>query len=108
MEGIVATLVQLLDIQENMYNKAQTYREEHITTADTWDEFVQLLDEKTGFISAHWNGTPETEEKIKELTKATIRCIPLNNALKMASVYLPAPSHNGCCLQELIKVKDRL
>ncbi len=83
MEGIVATLVQLLDeIQQNMYNRAKTYRDDHITTADTWDEFVQLLDEKTGFISAHWNGSPETEEKIKELTKATIRCIPLNNALQ--------------------------
>jgi len=46
---------------------------------DTWDEFVQTLDEKAGFISAHWDGTSETEEKIKEKTKATIRCIPLNN-----------------------------
>ena len=62
-----------------MYNKAKTYRDEHITPADSWDEFEKLLDEKGGFISAHWDGTAETEEAIKEKTKATIRCIPLNN-----------------------------
>jgi prolyl-tRNA synthetase len=80
MDGL-AKMVQILlnDIQENIYQKAKTYRDEHITKADTWDEFVKLLDEKGGFISAHWDGTAETEEKIKELTKATIRCIPLNN-----------------------------
>ena len=50
-----------------------------MTNADSWDEFVQLLDEKGGFVSAHWDGSPETEEAIKEKTKATIRCIPLNN-----------------------------
>ena len=66
-------------IQNNIYQKAKAYRDAHITKADTWDEFVKLLDEKGGFISAHWDGTAETEEKIKELTKATIRCIPLNN-----------------------------
>ena len=80
MDGL-ANSVQILlnDIQENIYQKAKTYRDEHITKADTWDEFVKLLDVKGGFISAHWDGTAETEEKIKELTKATIRCIPLNN-----------------------------
>lgn len=66
-------------IQQNMFDKAKSYRDEHITNVDTWDEFVQTLDTKTGFVHAHWDGTPETEEKIKELTKATIRCIPLNN-----------------------------
>jgi prolyl-tRNA synthetase len=80
MDGLANTVFVLLnDIQENIYNKAKFYRDGHITKADTWDEFVKLLDEKTGFISAHWDGTAETEEKIKELTKATIRCIPLNN-----------------------------
>ena len=80
MEGLANTVFVLLnDIQENIYNKAKFYRDGHITKADTWDDFVKLLDEKTGFISAHWDGTAETEEKIKELTKATIRCIPLNN-----------------------------
>jgi len=80
MDGLANTVFVLLnDIQENIYNKAKFYRDGHITKADTWDDFVKLLDEKTGFISAHWDGTAETEEKIKELTKATIRCIPLNN-----------------------------
>ncbi|HEY9342878.1 MAG TPA: proline--tRNA ligase [Hanamia sp.] len=80
MDGLANTVQILLnDIQENIYQKAKTYRDEHITKADTWDEFVKLLDVKGGFISAHWDGTAETEEKIKELTKATIRCIPLNN-----------------------------
>ena len=69
----------LLDIQHNMFNKAKTYQQEHITTADSWEEFEKLLDEKGGFISAHWDGTAETEEAIKDKTKATIRCIPLNN-----------------------------
>jgi prolyl-tRNA synthetase len=80
MDGLANTVQILLnDIQENIYQKAKIYRDEHITKADTWDEFVKLLDEKGGFVSAHWDGTAETEEKIKELTKATIRCIPLNN-----------------------------
>ena len=80
LDGLAnAVLVLLEDIQNNIYQKAKEYRDAHITKADTWDEFVKLLDEKGGFISAHWDGTAETEEKIKELTKATIRCIPLNN-----------------------------
>lgn len=80
LDGLANTvLVLLADIQKNIYQKAKNYRDTHITNADTWDEFVKLLDEKGGFISAHWDGTPETEEKIKELSKATIRCIPLNN-----------------------------
>jgi len=62
-----------------MFNTAKQFRDEHITKVDTWDDFVNVLDTKAGFVSAHWDGTPETEDKIKELTKATIRCIPLNN-----------------------------
>jgi prolyl-tRNA synthetase len=77
LSGFVNIL--LNEIQDNIYNKAKIYRDNNITKADTWEEFVKLLDEKGGFISAHWDGTAETEEKIKELTKATIRCIPLNN-----------------------------
>ncbi len=68
----------LADIQSNMFNKAKQYRDEHITPVDTMDEFVKVLDEKGGFVLAHWDGTVETEEKIKELTKATARCIPLD------------------------------
>lgn len=77
----------LTEIQASMYEKAKTYRDDHITNAENWDEFVKLLDEKGGFISAHWDGTPETEEIIKEKTKATIRCIPLNN-----------PQESGKCI----------
>ncbi|OLY93108.1 prolyl-tRNA synthetase [Cnuella takakiae] len=80
LEGIVAHIQQLLaDIQENMYNRAKAFQQANITNADTWDEFVQVLDGKAGFVAAHWDGTPETEEAIKEQTKATIRCIPLDN-----------------------------
>jgi len=80
MDGLANTVVALLhDIQEDIYNKAKIFRDTNITKADTWEEFEKLLDDKGGFISAHWDGTAETEEKIKELTKATIRCIPLNN-----------------------------
>jgi prolyl-tRNA synthetase len=80
LDGLANTVLILLDdIQKNIYQKAKDYRDTHITKADTWEEFVRLLDEKGGFISAHWDGTAETEEKIKELTKATIRCIPLDN-----------------------------
>ncbi|MEX6687039.1 proline--tRNA ligase [Danxiaibacter flavus] len=88
LDGLAESVKNLLDdIQLNIYNKALAYRDEHITPADSWDEFVKLLEEKGGFISAHWDGTAETEEKIKELTKATIRCIPINN-----------PQENGTCI----------
>jgi prolyl-tRNA synthetase len=87
-DGITAYVAELLnEIQQNMFNKAKIYRDEHITVADSWDEFEKLLDEKGGFISAHWDGTTETEEAIKEKTKATIRCIPLDN-----------PQENGKCI----------
>jgi prolyl-tRNA synthetase len=80
MDGLATTISVLLnDIQQNIYNKAKKYREENITPANTWEDFEKLLDGKGGFISAHWDGTAETENKIKELTKATIRCIPLSN-----------------------------
>ncbi len=69
----------LEDIQQNLYNKAKAYREDHTTRVDSWEEFEKVLDEKGGFVSAHWDGTDETEEQIKEKTKATIRCIPLHN-----------------------------
>jgi prolyl-tRNA synthetase len=80
LDGITGHIINLLDdIQSNIYQKALEFRNRHITPANNWDEFVALLDSKTGFISAHWDGSPETEEKIKEQTKATIRCIPLGN-----------------------------
>jgi prolyl-tRNA synthetase len=80
LDGIADTITNLLqEIQKAMFDKALAYREEHITKVDDWNEFEKLLDEKGGFLSAHWDGTAETEDAIKEKTKATIRCIPLNN-----------------------------
>jgi len=80
LDGISGYVKNLLDdIQQHIYNKALAFRNENIREANTWDEFVKLLDEKAGFVAAHWDGTGETEEKIKEMTKATIRCIPLGN-----------------------------
>lgn len=80
IDGLANTMAALLDnIQKNIYSKADSYRNDHITDADNWETFVKLLDEKGGFVSAHWDGTQETELKIKELTKATIRCIRINN-----------------------------
>ena len=81
LDGLANRIVGVLDeIQKAIYNKALAFRDEHITKVNSWDEFVKVLEEKGGFVSAHWDGTPETEEKIKEQTKATIRCIPLDNA----------------------------
>lgn len=79
LEGIVDHIKSLLDeIQQNIYDRAMSFREENTFLVDTWDEFKEQI-EKGGFIMAHWDGTAETEEKIKEETKATIRCIPLNS-----------------------------
>ncbi len=77
----LATYIQnlLKDIQKNLFDKALKFREDNTKKADTWEEFVELLDNHPGFIYAHWDGTAETEDKIKELSKATIRCIPFNN-----------------------------
>ncbi len=66
------------EIQENIFRKALSFRDENIRKADTWEEFKQLINEKGGFVSAHWDGSAETEQRIKEETKATIRCIPLD------------------------------
>ena len=78
-EGLTDRIVALLDeIQQNIFKKALDYRNSMITEVDTWEEFQQVLDTKGGFVSAHWDGTPETEVAIKEATKATIRCIPID------------------------------
>ena len=78
----------LLDnIQNNLFAKALSFRESNTRKADTWEEFNRILDEEGGFILAHWDGTPETEEAIKEKTKATIRCIPFD-----------APEEDGKCI----------
>ncbi len=88
VDGLVDYIIKLLnDIQQNIFNKAKAHREGRTTKVDSWDEFEKILDEKAGFVSAHWDGTAETEEAIKEKTKATIRCIPLN-----------AEQENGKCI----------
>ncbi|MCL3780824.1 proline--tRNA ligase [Prolixibacteraceae bacterium JC049] len=69
----------LKEIQKSLFSKAETFRNEHITKVDTYDEFKEVLKTKGGFVLAHWDGTVETEKQIKTETKATIRCIPLNN-----------------------------
>ncbi len=76
-EGLAGKIEVLLDeIQNNLLIKAKQFREDHITKVDSFEEFKEVLEKKGGFIAAHWDGTSETEEKIKNLTKATIRCIP--------------------------------
>jgi len=83
----------LENIQNNLFQKAKDYREEMTYKANTWDEFRNIINNKSGFVLAHWDGTAETEEKIKQETKATIRCIPLNNKLEEGKcVYSGNPS----------------
>ena len=90
-EGIEAYVKDLLEeIQANIYQKALNYRNSRITTVDTYDEFKQKIEEG-GFILAHWDGTPETEELIKEETKATIRCIPFES-------LVPGDKEPGRCM----------
>lgn len=88
LEGIETVVEQLLEeIQESIFNKALSFRSEHTTKVDSYDEFKELLDSKGGFFLAHWDGTAETEELIKNETKATIRCIPFD-----------APQEDGKCM----------
>ena len=78
-DGIVNYVNDLLEqIQVDLFNRALNYRDTHITEVNSFEEFKEILDGKGGFVSAHWDGTAATEEKIKDLTKATIRCIPLD------------------------------
>lgn len=89
LDGIVDHIKTLLeDIQANLYNRAKAFQQANISEANSWEEFVELLDGKGGFVAAHWDGTPETEEAIKEQTKATIRCIPLNNKQEAGTCIL--------------------
>jgi len=83
LENITEYVENLLaEIQQNLFDRAKAYRDEHITKVDTWADFEQVLEEKGGFISAHWDGTTETEKEIKEKTKATIRCLPLDGEIE--------------------------
>lgn len=94
MDNLVSRISELLNIIHNsMFEKARAFRDEHITEADTWESFQEILEKKGGFISAHWDGTAATEARIKELTKATIRCIPLNNRRETGKcIFTGAPS----------------
>lgn len=94
MMDIENKVVHLLDqIQKNLYDRAYAFRENNSYRVDTWDEFKDVIENKGGFIYAHWDGTQETEEKIKEETKATIRVIPLNNPKESGKcVYTGKPS----------------
>ncbi len=88
LDLVVPYVEQLLaDIQMNLFNRAKAFRDEHITRVENFDQFKDVIENKGGFVLAHWDGTPETEEKIKEETKATIRCIPLDS-----------PEENGVCV----------
>jgi prolyl-tRNA synthetase len=83
-EGLISHIEALLvDIQQNIFNKALKFREENTREVNSYSEFKSVLDDKAGFLSAHWDGTPETEKQIKDETKATIRCIPLDNKLEV-------------------------
>ena len=83
LSEIVATVIDSLDqIQNELFQKALKYRDNHITEVNDFDEFKKILETKNGFISAHWDGSSETENKIKDMTKATIRCIPLDNKVE--------------------------
>lgn len=93
-EGIVSYIQSLLEqIQKDLFNKAIDYRTEHTTEVNSYAEFKDVLEHKTGFVSAHWDGTAATEEKIKEETKATIRCIPLDRVEEAGvCIFSGAPS----------------
>ena len=83
LENLTDTIKALItEIQSGLFQKALDFRADHITKVETFEAFKTVLEEKTGFISAHWDGTAETEDKIKELTKATIRCIPIDSELE--------------------------
>ena len=94
LDNLTDTVKTLItEIQTGLFQKALDFRADHITKVETFDEFKTVLEEKTGFISAHWDGTAETEDKIKELTKATIRCIPIDSELEDGvCVYSGQPS----------------
>lgn len=84
----------LEQIQENLYQKAATFRDNNTHHANSWEDFKEMIAKDAGFVYAHWDGTHETEQKIKEETKATIRCIPLNNKLEEGScIYSGNPSN---------------
>jgi prolyl-tRNA synthetase len=95
-DGITTYISDLLEqIQKELFEKALNYRNTHITEVNSFEEFKEALDAKGGFVSAHWDGTAATEEKIKDLTKATIRCIPLDRVEEAGSCVFTGESSAG-------------
>ena len=91
IDGVIENLLE--EIQRSIYSKALKYREEHTTEVNSYEEFKMVLDEKGGYIKAHWDGTTETEESIKNETKATIRCILLEEPEEAGKcIYSGKPS----------------
>ena len=83
LNSLTTTVKGLLEeIQNSLFQNALDFRADHITKVETFEEFKTVLEEKAGFISAHWDGSAETEDKIKEITKASIRCIPIDSKLE--------------------------
>ena len=96
LEGLVDKIAGLLtQIQDDLYKKALDFRNSHITEVDNFEDFKTVLETKTGFVSAHWDGTAETEEKIKEVTKATIRCVPLDQKKEAGSCVFTGKASSG-------------
>jgi prolyl-tRNA synthetase len=98
MDNVYQYVPQMLKtIHDSIYERAKNFRDSMITPVNSYEEFKEVLDTKGGFISAHWDGTGETEERIKAETKATIRCIPLNN-----------PQEEGKCILTGKPSKERV
>jgi prolyl-tRNA synthetase len=95
LDALVSHVTSLMDeIQQNLFNRALELRSGKTWKADTWEEFVDIVENRNGFALAHWDGTGETEEKIKDMTKATIRCIPLDAIEEAGTCILSGkPSH---------------
>ena len=85
----------LIGIQQSLYKRAFDFRDAHITEVDSFEDFKKVLEDKGGFISAHWDGTAETEQKIKELTKATIRCIPYDSIEEVGACVFSGAASKG-------------
>jgi prolyl-tRNA synthetase len=109
LEGIAGYIENLLeDIQQGIFNKALDFRTQKTTKVETWEEFKEVIQNKGGFVSAHWDGTAETEDKIKNETKATIRCIPLENEPEEGKcIYSGKPSKQRVLLHWLISFRKK-
>ena len=96
LDGLSKEIKNLLtEIQQSLYKRAFDFRDAHISQVDTFEDFKKVLEDKGGFISAHWDGTAETEQKIKELTKATIRCIPYDSIEEVGACVFSGAASKG-------------